>query len=466
MTVYQSDLDIYKMKRFTSAKKHKQRSSVVKDEVTTWTSSTASTEGQGDGGYDYLFVTPPPSEFICPHCRKVICEPYQATCCGQMYCYSCLVKLKSCWDKKMAATTTNCLSCSSPISMGNCFPDVSANSKINNLSIYCTNKTNGCEWTGPMNSIQSHIDECLCVPVACPVHIMDGNDQCTNSLCSNDHCSIIVNRCDLQDHMKSHCKWRMMNCRYCGREGQAVFIQGDEHQQLCPTIEIECKNEGCSVRTVRSAMATHLAVCSKEPIPCSYNGVGCREHFLRENKTKHEEERVRDHLEMTSNHLGKVVFHLTHTEAQLKALKGGVETSGVVKLVTTMMNGAESVNACFYTCRGGHKLCLNVVYYDSNNPSCQLGNGHLEIRVALMKGRYDDVIKWPFKGRLRVQLLNQEVDIDSKVVTKEVRFQGSLVGKDRDLQWITLGEMCGPFDTFVIYEDGYHTMYFDIMMLT
>ena len=61
----------------------------------------------------------------------------------------------------------------------------------------------------------------------------------------------------------------------------------------------------------------------------------------------------------------------------------------------------------FYTHHKGYKMCVHV---------CANGYGeckgtHVTVSVQLMKGEFDDQLKWPFRGQIIVQLLSQ-VDME------------------------------------------------------
>ena len=61
-----------------------------------------------------------------------------------------------------------------------------------------------------------------------------------------------------------------------------------------------------------------------------------------------------------------------------------------------------------YTHPRGYKMCLNV---DANG----IGpgeNSHVSVSVHMMRGEYDDSLKWPFLGDITIQLLNQIEDDD------------------------------------------------------
>lgn len=62
----------------------------------------------------------------------------------------------------------------------------------------------------------------------------------------------------------------------------------------------------------------------------------------------------------------------------------------------------------FYTSRGGYKIALKVF---PNGDSKGHGT-HLSLYVSFMSGEYDDLIEWPFRGEIKVKLLNQAENSD------------------------------------------------------
>ena len=56
-------------------------------------SSSHSTESSK--GYDHQFVDPIPDDLLCLICLSVARDPQQVTCCGKVYCNSCLEDHKS-----------------------------------------------------------------------------------------------------------------------------------------------------------------------------------------------------------------------------------------------------------------------------------------------------------------------------------------------------------------------------------
>ena len=74
----------------------------------------------------------------------------------------------------------------------------------------------------------------------------------------------------------------------------------------------------------------------------------------------------------------------------------------------------------FYTHPSGYKMCLRV---DANGNGRYKGT-HLSVLVCLMRGELDDQLKWPFRGKITVKLVNQAEDNDH--VVKTVKFTSSV----------------------------------------
>ena len=109
------------------------------------------------GGYNYEFVGPVPEDFTCPICTLVQREAQQVTCCGKIYCKSCLKDLKNKGNRLFL-----CPCCQASLKgVYTFFPDKNAVSKIKHLSIYCTNKERGCKWVGNLKDLEEkHLPEC------------------------------------------------------------------------------------------------------------------------------------------------------------------------------------------------------------------------------------------------------------------------------------------------------------------
>ena len=62
----------------------------------------------------------------------------------------------------------------------------------------------------------------------------------------------------------------------------------------------------------------------------------------------------------------------------------------------------------FYTHSHGYKFCIYVYPQGDGD-----GKGtHVSIYTYLMKGQFDDHLKWPFRGDITIQIVNQDGDHD------------------------------------------------------
>ena len=58
----------------------------------------------------------------------------------------------------------------------------------------------------------------------------------------------------------------------------------------------------------------------------------------------------------------------------------------------------------FYIHVGGYKMCLSIF---ANGWGTGKGT-HVSVGVYMMKGEFDSHLKWPFKGEITVELVNQK----------------------------------------------------------
>ena len=129
---------------------------------------------------DFNFCDPLPDECPCPVCTLVQKDPYQLTCCGKIFCKSCLDQL--------IKRKQSCPNCRGDFISGNkYFPDINTERKIMHLRIICQNE--GCDWIGCLKDFKkTHT-------VSCPVRIV----PCRYSSVG---CERKMKRSDVQSHNK------------------------------------------------------------------------------------------------------------------------------------------------------------------------------------------------------------------------------------------------------------------------
>ena len=408
------------------------------------------------GGYDYGFVdTNLPDEFQCPICTLVPRDVHQVSCCGKMFCKSCLDELKR------TSTNYTCPNCRTDLT-NNCFKDSNMNRKIRNLHIYCNNKK--CLWKGSLQDIEKHLSTCpfqiiecsnkcgtqlkrsnlkshlVKCPnriVQCPcckittqyrsisIHLTQCPDYpllCPNNDCRikvkrhliNEHrtvcphemvkcsngCGFGLKRHELDIHLHNTCRKRIVSCVYCHKQDEYQIINGDHNDKECPDYPLPCPNNGCEKKIKRHLMRKHRDTCPKEEVDCHYSNVGCHEKMKREDLCQHNKDKMEKHLHSAVHSIEK----LKHTIKQL-------EQQQVTKLKMAGFEALKETNTTwyspdFYSHLSGYKLCLEV---DANGDG-DAEDTHVSCFINLVPGEYDDTLEWPFQGEVTVELLNQLED--------------------------------------------------------
>ena len=103
----------------------------------------------------------------------------------------------------------------------------------------------------------------------------------------------------------------------------------------------------------------------------------------------------------------------TQQQHDLRELRTDVEMQHIVPVTIKMAGfdnlkkeGTDWCSRPFYTGMGGYKMCLEV---DANGNDDGAGT-HISVFTYLMRGEFDSHLKWPFRGTVTIQLMNQLED--------------------------------------------------------
>ena len=315
-------------------------------------------------GKKYLFVeeTKKNLEALqCPICLEIVLEPVQ-TSCGHLFCKKCVDKV------------TRCPACREQFTS---VPDHFNNRRVKSLRVKCPFTANGCKWMGDLG--------------------------------------------DVGDHVAVQCEFQTKRCPYCEfTTKQKEKLQ--QHLMTCNSHTFRCPN-GCGTAPSRRGFNQHLEECPEQLVRCKFSILGCDAVLPRKSMESH----VATSAEHSTEFLLQHVVKLTDLVSQLCA-KSGVSNS--LEQKTWLMNKIlqkepvppwvikmegfqkrEEENKSWYSDPvyshfGGYKMCLRV---DANG----YGNGkgtHVSVFAYLMRGDNDDNLNWPFKGTIKVSLLNQLED--------------------------------------------------------
>ena len=409
----------------------------------------------------------------CPECQLVLREPYQAECCGYVLCRVCAMKL----TKK-----SQCPSCNKKKFKK--FEDKSLKRVLYGLRVYCTNKQQGCQWEGELGQLDNHLN--------INQSTQDWTKECQFTKLRCYYCSDCFKRSDIQIHQINQCPGRPFSCQYCKDFNSNYGDVTKYHWSVCGYYPLPCLNK-CGEILQRQNLQSHIIKdCPLTIIDCDFQHVGCEERLPRKDMSAHLQEGVVRHLSLQAASYKQVVRRL---EEENKALKQQMVTSlkleefkkqvltrlddrneklkqdivsrleeendnlrqQVVKLTKdlqvqkictptcpvelTMTNFEQKLkdkelwrSPPFYTHLQGYKMTLNV--YAHGDGKCK--GTHASTFIGLMKGEFDDQLKWPFRGKFEIELLVQSQDKGH--YKKAVNFGG--VDDGEAGKRVTEGEIC------------------------
>ena len=226
----------------------------------------------------FKFVEPFPKEVQtdCPKCLCTLKQPYIVSCCGYRFCKSCL-----------NPSTESCPLCKNK--EFDKLPDRQLERLLNERHVYCLLQDNGCEWTGELAKVSSHLSfgessselACQHLPVSC------------------SYCGGHFKRADIPGHQEV-CDSRPTQCSYCTLN--YPYKDMASHRESCPKAPRSCKNK-CSDRLfTEKELHSHLASnCPFVVVPCKYLFAGCEENLRRKEMKTHEDSHMEEHLSLVTS---------------------------------------------------------------------------------------------------------------------------------------------------------------------
>ena len=228
------------------------------------------------GGYDCEFVDGPPKDLHseCSICLMVLRQPYLVDCCGHHFCKACLEGVSE--GKKVC-----------PLCKHESFtaiPNKGLERVLNEKNVYCTNMKAGCDWSGELRQLDSHLNvngESLAVASLAGKNTSSPRQQVKVKLdvcqfvevrCQN--CPVMVKRIEIKKHL-DECPNRPIQCKYCKSHTATPQDLVEKHQLVCPKFPVSCPNK-CGASIQRRNVTKHVdTTCPLSKLQCEYSHVGC-----------------------------------------------------------------------------------------------------------------------------------------------------------------------------------------------
>ena len=393
-------------------------------------------------GYEYEFIDPVFDDLYCKKCTLVARRLTVATCCAESFCHACIEDTreqgKPCPECGKTDFTT--------------FEHVKNQRRINCLRVHCSMKERGCDWSGTLEQLDTHLDpdqdNCQYVDTKCPL---------------NCHMTIPKNK--VEQHVAQHCAKRPYVCQHCNFKATYEVVV-DKHLPECKYVPLQCPNL-CGVTFERDFMEDHMKMCRLEKVGCEFSGVGCDDRFRREDQEEHTRQNSQKHLTLTAslavetkeqlqqklleqdkkhkeeeeklrqkieeqekkieelakkdNEHNEEEHRLVEQQKSLQAQLSELSIRSGMALTFIMMGFTKAKNEsstwkspAMLTAQQGRKFFLEI---RANG----YGAGHGKaVHVALWStpGDFDSWFKWPVKVKIRIELAGRE----NKVALKDVKW--------------------------------------------
>ncbi len=261
----------------------------------------------------YDLVKPVSDRYNCMICFELLVQPALVSCCGQHFCEDCLKK----WQREKKGKS--CPHCKSKTVTY--IVNKERVRDINELEVYCSNKTKGCDWKGELQSLTKHVEaSCQLVEIDCP-----------------KQCKLKLLRAKMNDHVTNECLCRDYSCEHCDERGTYHTITGecgefgpcelhDEgHYNKCEQYPLMCTNE-CSTTVPRWVMGTHRNICPLEKVQCTFSEVGCSQELIRKDLNNHIATSDHQHLLMMIKSFKQLQTRVTTQDQEKQELEKRVAT--------------------------------------------------------------------------------------------------------------------------------------------
>ena len=378
-------------------------------------------------GYQCVFIDSVPGDFYCKKCILVARNISLTSCCTENFCQTCIADIQEQGEP--------CPECGTQ--QFTVLSHVKNQKQINLLKLYCSMKERGCDWSGTLDQLDTHLDphldNCQYVDTKCPLNCLQ---------------TIPKNKVD--QHVAQECTKRPHVCQHCGFKATYEEVV-DTHLPECKYVPLQCPNM-CGVSCEREVMEDHMKICRLEEVECEFSSVGCDGRFIREDQDEHTRQNSQKHLTLTASLAVETKEQLQqklleqdrkHKEVEEKlknkieeqdrklaeqqlllneqkeTLKREQELRQIVMKLSRMMlqrrfemkdfekiksQNIEWKSPAMYTHVGGYKFCIGVDAYGFGE-----GKGNsIDVDVYCMLSEFDGELSWPVDVTISVELINQQ----------------------------------------------------------
>ena len=357
--------------------------------------------GKRQAGFDCEFIERPQEAFQadCPICLLVLREPQQVSCCGYSFCQPCITPIR---EARKPCPTCN----KAEFSL---FPNKGLKRSLCEFPVWCTHEKEGCQWTGELGELEKHLNE--------SPQLGDRVRGCQYTEVECCQCAEYLPRRGITTHEIEECPRRPFSCDYCSNYQADYESVVTKHWPMCGFRPVPCPN-WCGVYPERQNLEQHFSeVCPLSTVSCDFHYAGCGVQLSRKDMPTHLSESIVHHLSLLAVHNQKRIDKLEHETCALKEalvrkdkkiaeLERKLAPSFPITFTMTNFSHHKRdhttwYSPLFYTHPHGYLVRLQVT---ANYKSA---GTRMTIGAHLMRGEFDEFLRWPFQGILVFEMMNQ-----------------------------------------------------------
>jgi len=245
------------------------------------------------------------NEFKCAVCKLLLRKAIQLTD-GKRICLSC-------YDESEHKSTDEFMEYAESINGGplsiipekGYFHDRFARRIVSGIEVYCSFKSDGCDWVGPVKAFKEHVDKC---------------DKRSTSCTKCDH---HVPKNLMYKHLSEDCPGRTTKCEVNGEDMKATALEA--HDRTRNPQFFTC--DECNMKLQPEQMLDHKKLwCHNANGVCPFTDEGCDhgEVMNKKGMLQHIKENLIYHVLLLLGHLKIITRALSDVQAKLCAMKDGI----------------------------------------------------------------------------------------------------------------------------------------------
>ena len=187
-------------------------------------------------------------------------------------------------------------------------------------------------------------------------------------------------------------------------------------EQTCPLQVMKCdlRFAGCRAQLQRRLMPAHMRECMQahlsllaQEMPILQNIVQQQAELIKQQEDQlkvmaYRVKRDRDQIKQMTDQIKQQGDQMEQFADKIKQIEKPLPPFDIIfdNFVTRKISNDEWYSPPLYTRLGDYKMCLCVY---PNGFGEEKGT-HVSVAVCLMRGEFDDLLKWPFLGEVTIQL--------------------------------------------------------------